>query len=132
MRGAFLGICICLLSAMAADVELAGRYSGEWKSSGPGNGGGIRFALAHPAGSPWTCDLTFTLDGADVKTVMREVKVQDAKVEFTYDFDVQGATLRSHVTGEWNGTAFRGSYQTTVSDGSAGVDSGTWSAAKAK
>jgi hypothetical protein len=80
----------------------------------------------------WKCELTFGLQGTDVKTAMREVKVQDAKVEFTYDFDVQGATLRSHVYGEWNGTAFAGKYDTTsVPDGSA-IDNGTWSASRVK
>jgi len=75
------------------------------------------------AGGVWKCDLSFALDGADVKTVMREVKVQGAKVEFTYDFDVQGVTLRSHVVGEWKGTAFSGRYDTLRKAGAAARES---------
>ena len=126
-RGAFF---LCLLAAMAADVNLGGRYTGEWKSNGSGNGGAIRFTLTNDGA--WKCDLMFTLDGSDVPTTMREVKVQDTKVDFTYDFDVQGTSVRSHVTGEWSGTAFRGRYQSGLSDGSQQVDEGTWSAQKAK
>ena len=115
---------------MAADTNLGGRYAGEWKSSASGSGGAIRFTLTN-AGT-WKCDLSFTLDALDVPTTMREVKVQDNRVELTYDFDVEGTGLRSHVTGEWNGTAFRGKYQSGLSDGSQAVDEGTWSAEKAK
>jgi hypothetical protein len=127
-----LSICLVILMAiLAADPDLAGRYAGEWKSGSSGNGGAIRFTL-ETAGDTWKCDLSFGLDGGDVKTVMREVKVQGTKVEFTYDFDVQGLTLRSHVMGEWNGTAFTGRYETTaVADGSP-VDGGTWNASRVK
>jgi len=130
-RGAFW-ICLCLAAAMAADGDRAGRYAGEWKSEASGNGGAIHFTLSGGSGSAWKCDLMFTLDGADVKTTMRDVKVQDTKVDFTYDFDVQGTIVQSHVTGEWNGTAFRGKYQSGLPDGSQTVDAGTWSAERAK
>src|SRR5882757_8353933 len=96
-------IAICLMLAVfagiAADRDLAGRYAGEWKSGASGNGGAIRFALEAAGGGAWKSDLTFALDGADVKTTMREVKVQDGKIELVYDFEVQGVTARSRVKG---------------------------------
>ena len=73
----------------------------------------------------------FTLEGSDVKTTMRQMKLQDSKLDLTYDFEIQGASLRSHLTGEWNGSVFKGRYETTLADG-AGVDQGTWSASRAK
>jgi len=128
-------LVVCLLLAafagIAADRDLSGRYEGEWKSAS-GNGGAIRFTLDAGTGGVWKADLMFTLDGADVKTTMREVKLQDGKIELAYDFNVQGLTARSRVKGEWNGTAFRGQYETTLVDGGQTVDGGTWSAAKQK
>jgi hypothetical protein len=118
------------IAAAFGAVDLTGSYSGDWKSEASGNGGAIRFTLSAPAGGAWKSDLAFGLDGSDVKTIMREVKVQDDKVELVYDFDVQGTTLRSHIKGQWNGTAFKGSYETTTPNGSAAVDSGSWSAAR--
>jgi|SRR5215472_9650560 len=131
MRRLSIGL-VLLMAVLAADPDLAGRHAGEWKSGSSGNGGAIRFTLETAAGGTWKCDLSFALDGGDVKTVMREVKVQGAKVEFTYDFDVQGLALRSHVVGEWKGTAFTGRYETTaVADGSP-IDGGTWNASRVK
>ena len=129
MRHYAVCLAFFLAVALGANRDLAGRYSGEWKSASSGNGGAIRFTLDNSAAGAWKCDLTFDLDGGGVKTVMRDVKVQDPKVEFTYDFEVQGATLRSHVIGEWSETGFKGKYETTLPDGSP-VDGGTWSAAR--
>jgi hypothetical protein len=109
---------------------LAGKYVGDWKSSSSGNGGAIRFTLEGPHAETWHSELTFRLDGVDVPTVMRDVKVGETKIELTYDFDTQGATLRSHVTGDWDGAAFKGKYDTTV--GGSPVDAGTWDAVREK
>jgi hypothetical protein len=113
MRQLSLCLLVLLATAFAADRALAGKYVGEWKSSSSGNGGALRFSL-DSSGDTWTCEASFALDGADVKTVMREVKVQETKVDFSYDFQLQGATLRSHLIGEWNGTTFRGQYETKL------------------
>src|SRR5690349_11884527 len=85
-----------IFAAFAADRDLAGRYAGEWKSGASGNGGAIRLTL-EAAGGGWKSEVTFALDGADVKTTMREVKVQDGKIELAYDFEVQGVTARSRI-----------------------------------
>lgn len=127
MRCIVLCLAAFLVCASAANRDLAGKYSGEWKSASSGRGGAIRFTLDSATTGAWKCDLTFDLDGYNVKTVMREVKVQDPKVDFTYDFDAEGTTLRSHVVGEWAGTEFKGKYETSTADG-ASVDGGTWTA----
>ena len=85
---------------------------------------------AAPDGT-WKCEAGFSLEGADIKTTTRQIKLQDSKLDVSYDFEVQGASLRSRVTGEWNGSVFKGRYETTVVDGAA-VDEGTWSASRAK
>jgi hypothetical protein len=126
-----LALCLVLLAcAFADDKSIAGRYAGEWKSGSSGNGGGLHFTLEGP--ETWKCELSFALDGGEVKTVMREVKVQDTKVEFTYDFELQGATLRSHLKGDWNGAGFRGTYATTVVADGSSIDGGTWTGVKEK
>lgn len=125
-------LLVLIAAAFAADRDLAGRFAGEWKSASSENGGAFQFALNPQEDATWKCDLTFLLDSGEVKTVMREVKLQDGKLELAYDFDVQGTTVRSRVKGAWDGGAFRGTYETTVSDGSQQVDSGTWSAARKK
>ena len=121
-----------IVAAFAADRDLAGRFAGEWKSASSGNGGTIQLVLEPQAGDEWKCDLTFTLNDSQVKTTMREVKLRDGKIELVYDFDVEGAALRSRVKGEWDGMAFRGKYETTMSDGGQQVDSGDWSASRKK
>lgn len=125
-------VLVLIAAAFAADRDLAGRFAGEWKSSSSENGGTIQFALDPQEGAAWKCDLTFFLNSGEVKTLMREVKLQDGKIELAYDFDVEGTTLRSRVKGEWDGGAFRGKYETTVSDGAQPVDSGSWSASRKK
>jgi len=123
---------LLLVPVDAADSDLAGRYAGEWKSNGSGGGGAFRFSLDLAAGGAWKWDVSFVYAGAEIKTVTHELKVNQSKLEGSYDFDLQGFALRSHITGEWNGKAFAGSYQTTTTDGSTGVDEGAWNAARVK
>ena len=115
-----------LLLLFAADSDLAGRYAGEWKSNGAGGGGSFRMSLEAPSGGAWKCEFAFAFGGEDVKTTLRACKLEQSKLEATYDFDLQGNALRSKVTGTWNGKAFDGQYETTTSDGGTAVDDGTW------
>ena len=48
---------------------MAGKYTGDWKSNGSGNGGAIRFTLEGPKAEIWHSELSFILDGADVPTI---------------------------------------------------------------
>src|SRR5882724_6611871 len=122
---------VLLMIASGADRDLAGRYAGEWKSNSAGGGGAFRLSLDQSPDGAWKLDVVFTYAGAEVKTIVREVKVGQSKLDASYDFDLLGTTLRSKITGELKGTAFEGRYQTTTVDGAAVADEGTWTAARA-
>jgi hypothetical protein len=122
-----LVILFPLLCLLAADGDLAGRYTGDWKSNGAGGGGTFGMKL-ESASDGWKCEVSFTFGGADVKTTVRSCKVDQSKLEAVYDFELQGNALQSKITGQWNGKTFEGRYETTA--GSDGVDDGTWTAAR--
>ena len=122
---------LLVLAGFCADRDLAGRYTGEWKSGSSGNGGALRMTLEAVPDGTWKCEAGFTLDGAEIKTATHEIKLQDSKLDLSYDFEVQGARLRSRMTGAWDGSVFKGRYETSIIDGDA-VDAGTWSAGRAK
>jgi major membrane immunogen (membrane-anchored lipoprotein) len=131
MRRFTIWILLLVLAGYCADRDLAGRYAGEWKSDSSGNGGAYRMTLdAAPDGS-WKCEAGFSLDGADIKTTTHEIKLQDSKLDVSYDFEIQGVSLRSHMMGEWSGSVFKGRYETAIIGGD-GVDAGTWTAGRAK
>ena len=131
MRRFTIWMLLLVLGGYCADRDLAGRYIGEWKSNSSGAGGALRMTLDAAPDGTWKCEAGFSLEGTDMKTTTHEIKLQDSKLDVSYDFEVQGATLRSHMTGEWNGRVFSGRYETTVIGGD-GVDAGTWSASRAK
>jgi len=130
MRSILFGLVLFLVAAFAAD-DLMGGYKGEWKSSNSGNGGEFLFVLKNGDGGSMA-EVGFTLDGATVTGKPRTVKLQDNKLDLVYDFSVQGYDLRTSHKGEWNGTEFRGTYETQTQDGSQTVDSGTWTAKRKK
>src|SRR5271165_1449756 len=120
-----LAFMLLLSTALAADKDLAGSHAGQWKSTSSGNTGAIRFTLQPGDGGVWKCDLTFTYNGADIGGVMREVRVQESKIDITYDSEVEGTSVRVHLVGEWKGTEFQGKYDSALPDGSP-ADNGTW------
>ena len=122
---------LLVLGGYSANPELAGSYTGEWKSNASGTGGGYHMTLEAAPDGTWKCEAGFILEGAEIKTTTHEIKIQDSKLDVSYDFEIQGASLRSHMTGEWKDGMFRGQYQTIVIGGD-GVDEGTWSASRAK
>jgi len=131
MRRVMMLVGMLALVAMCADRDLAGRYAGEWKSAS-GAGGAYEMRLAADrADGKWICEASFVYEGSQVKTQTHEISLKDSKIDVSYDFELQGASLRTRMTGEWNGNAFVGKYETSVVGGD-GVDSGTWSAARAK
>ena len=87
--------------------------------------------LTPGAEGKWNCDASFIYEGSEVKTRLHQILLKDSKIDVSYDFEIQGAVLRTRMTGEWNGNAFLGKYETSMIGGD-GVDSGTWSAARAK
>ena len=131
MRRFTIWMLLVVLAGYGADRDLGGRYTGEWKSDSSGGGGAFHMTLEAAADGTWKCEAGFTFGGADIKTTTRQIKVQDSKLDVSYDFEIQGANLRSRMTGEWADSVFKGRYETIVIDGDA-VDAGTWSASRAK
>jgi hypothetical protein len=132
MRRLAMLAALAALAGVCADRELAGRYAGEWKSGATGIVGAYRMTLAlSRADRTWNCDASFVYEGSEVKTRLHEIALKDSKIDVSYDFAIQGADLRTRMTGEWNGNAFIGKYETSVLGGD-GVDYGTWSAARVK
>ena len=131
MRRLTIWLLLLVLSAFSADRDLAGRYAGEWKSSSSGNGGAFRMTLEPAADGSWKCEASFFLDGAEIKTTTHQIKLQDSKLDVSYDFEIQGAALRSHMTAEWSGGVFTGRYETALIAGDS-VDAGTWTATRTK
>ena len=121
---------LCVLVLMAASAaDIAGRYTGEWKSNGGGGNGAFRMSLDSGSGGACKLEVTFAFSGSDVKTSVRECKLNGSKVDATYDFELVGNQLRSHILGEFKGDGIQGTYQTTSTDGSA-VDEGVWNASR--
>ena len=131
MRRLMALAALVALTGVCADRDLAGKYTGEWKSAS-GAGGAYQMTLAaNREDGKWLCEASFTYEGSQVKTQTHEILLKDSKLDVSYDFELQGAGLRTRMTGEWNGNAFAGKYETSLIGGD-GVDSGTWSAARAK
>lgn len=114
-------------ASRAAGATIAGQYSGRYQG---GSSGTFSLKLERGTSGGWKCEVTFTLSGEAVKTTMRQCQADPSKIEAAYDFDAQGFTLRSHITGQWKAKGLEGSYKTTTADGSAEVDQGTWSASR--
>jgi predicted esterase len=114
-------------AAGAGSGNVAGHYSGQFQGSSSGN---FTLKLEPAAGGAWKCEVTFTLAGENVKTTMRQCQADASKIEAAYDFDAQGFTLRSHITGQWTPKGVDGTYKTSTTDGSADVDQGVWNAAR--
>jgi hypothetical protein len=122
-------LCLLLFSVLlvcAAGTDVAGHYTGEWKSDSSGAGGVLRMSLDPSPNAAWKCEISFTLTGEEVKTRMQSFQLENSQLEVAYDFDVQGNALRSKLTGHWDGKGFAGRYQTTLLDSGDPVDAGTW------
>jgi hypothetical protein len=131
MRRFTIWLLLLVLAGYSADRDLAGRYAGEWKSTSSGNGGAFRMTLEPATDGSWKCEASFSLDGAEIKTTTHQIKLQDSKLDVSYDFEIEGAALRSHMTAAWSGGTFSGRYETALIAGDA-VDAGTWTATRAK
>jgi len=117
--------CSLVVISVLFAAGLAGTYKGAYSGSS-GASGDIQVTLKHADGGDWTAEVTFTLGGSDVKTNMKSVTVDGSKVKIVYEFDLQGTSLESTITGVLNGTELSGEYHTrATADGSA-VDDGTW------
>ena len=48
---------VLLMIASAADRDLSGHYSGEWKSNSAGGSGSFRLSLEQARGAAWKCEI---------------------------------------------------------------------------
>jgi hypothetical protein len=131
MHRVTLLILFALALLAAAGKDLAGRYAGEWKSNGAGGSGAIHMSLQPQADATWKCQVSFHFQGEDIKTTIRTCKVEQTTLEASYDFELENTALRSKITGQWNGKAFEGKYETATVDGGEAIDDGSWNAAPA-
>ena len=132
MRALAVSLAIFVAAFAAGDKAMVGKYVGEWKSGASGRSGTLRFTLEGPKREIWHSGLSLVFDGVEIPAVVREVKVNEAQgtIELTYDFDVQRATRRMHIAGNWDGASFKGKYETTMAG--APADTGTWTAVREK
>ncbi|MBI3473670.1 MAG: hypothetical protein HY013_20130 [Candidatus Solibacter usitatus] len=115
-------------AALAADSQISGTYSGAW--TGSTAGGSFEMIFTKGEGSKPACEVTFGLGDNQVKTTVKRLVVEGAKVEVTYEFDLGGNKLESTVNGELSGDTLAGKYKTkTVPEGNP-VDEGEWKAKK--
>lgn len=109
--------------ASAPAVALAGQYKGTWKSA-DATSGDLRLEFKAKDDATWTADASFTYEGTTFPTRMKMVRVEGAKIELLFEWDVDGSPAQSRVNGELDGATLQGSY---VTSGAAGDTRGTWS-----
>jgi len=117
-------LIIAFSLAQAAGID--GRYSGTWSSDSSGQNGKIHLVLKTGPDALSASAVTFTLDGAEVKTRMRSLEVEGARAEFSYEFQVDGTSLISKLNGTREGKTLAGTYRTTTADGATRVDEGAF------
>ena len=118
---------LVVLSAALVYAQAADNWSGSWAGTWNGESGGagdMRLRLSQADGQ-WKGEAQFSLDGADVPTVVKSLKIDGDNIDFEYSFDLQGYKLVSHLTGKRKDRTVEGAYKTTAEDGS-DVDTGKW------
>ena len=123
MAGVLFAAALLAQEGAIAPGHWAGDYSGQ-------NGGGrINVRLAGEGDKVSSAVVTFTWQGEEVKTDIREFKLAGQNLEITYDFNLAGARLRSAIKGtRTEKDKLKGTYRTTVVDEGSEVDNGTWEA----
>jgi hypothetical protein len=130
MKFLTLTLLFSLLLVRAADSDLAGAFTGEWKSNGASGGGSYSLTLQPGAAGAWTGQARFNVAGEDIKATVKQVTVTGQKVEITYDFETQGTALAGKASGELKGSTITGTYQSLIGD--MVIDEGTWSVTRSK
>jgi len=116
-------LTLSLLSfALLVFAGATGRYTGTWTSDASGSGGKLAITIS---GTDLT-QASFTFQGQDVKTKPISLKIDGDQVEMSFEYDLDGAVLRSRMTGTLTGKTIKGKYKSANADGSSPVDEGTW------
>src|SRR3982751_1933931 len=122
-------IALLLLATLSLAAAEERRFTGNWSSDNSGTSGSIKMNLK---ATPEDSDVSFTLSGYDVKTKVKTLKMDNGRLEMTYEFDIQGNKLLSTVTAGIDADKLDGKYSTkALADGSA-VDSGVVKGAATK
>lgn len=118
-------LCLAAISVVslgAQDKIGLGTYKGTY--AGGAGGGDFHLTLKVDSKGGIAGDVGFTIMGEEVVGKITSLKLDGSKIEFAYDFDIQGTKLQSSGEGTAKGKALEGTYKTTA-DGAA-VDQGTW------
>ena len=112
----------------AAQAKFAGEYAGKWTGSNGDATGGLKIKLAQDAAGAWTVESSFTFEGATIPTKFKTAKVDAAKIEMSFEWEIKGSAGRSTLKGELDGTTLKGTFETS---GEAGTSTGTWTVTRA-
>jgi hypothetical protein len=121
------GVLLLLVSlSVLVGAQSSDSWSGSWAGTwtGQSGSGDMRVKLSQADGQ-WKAEAVFTIEGADVPTAVKSLKIDGDSIDVEYSFDLQGYKLISHLTGKRKDRAAEGSYKTSAEDGS-DVDTGTW------
>ena len=119
-----LALCLLAIVAFAQDVVAPGDYKGTY--SGGGGGGDFRITIKPDGKGGMSAQVGFTVNGEAVNANTTSLKINATKIEFAYDFDLQGTKLTSAAKGEITGKTLQGTYTTSAERQA--VDQGTWKA----
>jgi hypothetical protein len=118
-----LMISVAALTLIAQDVLAPGTtYKGTY--TGGGGNGDFHLTLKVDDKGGLTAVVGFTIMGQEVPGKITTLKVEGAKIEMAYDFDLEGTRLTSSIAGTLKGKTLEGTYKTTAEG--AAVDEGTW------
>lgn len=115
-------LCTVLVCAQAGDAAWTGAWAGGWDDGG-GNNGGMSLKIAKVDGK-WTGTAAFDIGGTDVPSKMKSIKIDGDAIEFAYDWDFQGTSVTSTLTGKRKDRVMEGTYKSTAGDQQ--VSAGTW------
>jgi hypothetical protein len=111
---------------LAADGVVPGKYSGKWDGSS-GASGEFLLALTRTGGD-WKAEVSFTMGAEKVNCAVTSLRVDGAKVQVVYTFDLLGMKLESTIEGERSGAKLSGKYRTRSVADNVPVDQGSWEA----
>jgi hypothetical protein len=127
-RGPMRVLIFCLaLAAVLCAAGVAGKYKGSY-SGAAGESGEIQVTLKQSDDGAWKSEVTFTYDGENIKTKVKSVTVDGAKVKIVYEFDLEDNGLESTLAGELSGATLAGDYKTKAGEDGSSVSEGTWNA----
>ncbi len=123
-KSEILAILLCAASLGAQDSLHPGIFKGTWK--GATGDGEVTMTLKPDSQGGLAAEVDLIIAGEAVICKVNSVKVDGEHLEMSYDFEVQGAKLRSESKGTLKGATIDGTYKTLAPDAGAEVDQGTW------